>query len=582
MFSPDSCILTPIEHIRYLLHQGRYLEARALTSQQLHKSSDLQLKQLHALALSKSGTPKLAADYFDPVYREFAHDAETAGIMGGIYKELFRQTHQQSYAIQSRDAYQQNFTLTRNYYTGINAATMSALAGKFQRGRELALEVQTLLPEQPTDFWELVTKAEATLLNKDPRQASTLYFSALEIAGSDWGKVNIVYNQLWMLNHYLPVPAEVLKAYSPPTVAVLVGHMIDSPSRPEPRFPPSIESKVNEELLGIVRANNAKIGYTSLACGSDIMFAEAVLKNGGEINLCIPFRKEDFIDTSVRFAGEAWIQRFHQLTDKYPVHYLTQEGYHGNDELFSFHGRILFGLATLRSKLLHAEPYLITILSSRDRTLKEGGTRDLLKLWPFPKHAINIDPSKWLTTPPSDKKPIDSTTPPTGQSNRVIAYMLAIGFRGPTLPEVVRIASKIQEQATGELIALEAEGNCIRVGLTSSHRAIQFAKELVLGIHQWNKSAELNIGLHAGPVHITKADGRKIMSGEQVEVLNKILTLSAPGNISGSETFAASLALDPGSYGFIQSGQIQFDSSGALTLYSIDWTGSEIKQTVRR
>lgn len=575
--------LNSIDHIQQLLHQGRYLEARSLTTQFMTGESDLKIKQLHALALSKSGTPKLAAEFFEPVYREHQHDAETAGIMGGIYKELFRHTHQQPYAVLSRDAYQHNFTKTRSYYTGINAATMSAIAGKFQRGRELALEVIALLPEQPTDFWELVTKAEAVLLNKDPRLATTLYYQAHQLAGADWGKLNIVYNQLWLLNHYLLVPAEILKAYQPPTVAVLVGHMIDSPTRPAPRFPATIENKVQEELNAIIKAANVRIGYTSLACGSDIMFAEAVLQSGGEINLYIPFRREDFIETSVRFAGDGWIARFNALADHHPVHYLTREGYLGNDELFSFHGRILFGLATLRGKLLHFEPHLITILSERDRSLKEGGTRDLLKLWPIPKHAHHIDPSKWLTALPATAEKSAAVAPPTGQPDRYVAYMVAISFPGPIMFEAGRIAARMQEETIQELIVLELEDDTVRAGFTSSHRAIRFAKDLVQEIHQRSKQSGYRIGLHAGPVTVSKAAGKKKMTGDHEVVLNKIFELTTPGNICASETFAASLALDAGTYGFVQTGQIHLDQNlGDHAIYQIEWAGSEVSQHVRR
>ncbi|HBK89377.1 MAG TPA: hypothetical protein DDZ56_12035 [Cytophagales bacterium] len=582
MFLSD-CSLNPTEHINNLLNQGRYLEARTLTTRQSANSSELRIKQLHALALSKSGTPQAAVEFFEPIYHEHPEDAETAGIMGGIYKELFRQTRQQSFAILSRDAYQNNFTITRNYYTGINAATMSAIAGKFQRGRELAQEVIALLPEQPADFWELVTKAEAVLLNKDPRQAVSLYYQAHQLAGPDWGKLNIVYNQLWMLNHYLLVPAEILKLYSPPTVAVLVGHMIDSPTRAVPRFPASVEGKVQEELNAVIKASNIKIGYTSLACGSDIMFAEAVLASGGEINLYVPFRQTDFIETSVRFAGESWVQRFHQLADHHSVHFLTREGYLGNDELFSFHGRILFGLATLRGKLLHAEPHLVTILSERDRTLKEGGTRDLLKLWPFPKHTHHIDPSKWLPLAPAQKESAPAETVPGGQPNRFVAYMVTLSFSGPIMLEVTHAAGKMQEETLQELIALELEPDRVRAGFTSSHRAIRFAKDLVQLIHQRSKQSGYRIGLHAGPVTIQHVNGKKMMTGDHATLLNKIYDLTIAGSICASETFAASLALDAGTYGFVQTGQVHLgEELGDHNIYSIEWTGSEVSQHVRR
>ena len=63
------------------------------------------------------------------------------GILGGIYKELFKKNQSPKYAVLARDTYAKNFEITKNYYTGINAATMSTLAGQGQRGKEIAKQV---------------------------------------------------------------------------------------------------------------------------------------------------------------------------------------------------------------------------------------------------------------------------------------------------------------------------------------------------------------------------------------------------------------------------------------------------------
>ncbi len=569
--------MTSTSHIHQLLNQGRYLEARAESEKLLAASNDLGVQQIHALALSKSGTPQVAADFFAPIYNGHPDDAETAGIMGGIYKELFRQTQNQQFAVKSRDAYLSNFNISRNYYTGINAATMSAIAGKFQRGREIAQEVLSLLPETSTDFWELVTRAEAKLLNKDPRTASSIYFQAHQLAGADWGKINTVYNQLWMLNHYMLVPVDILKAFSPPTVAVLVGHMIDHPNRSTPRFQQQFVPRVKESLMATIKTLNARIGYTSLACGSDILFSEAVVESGGEINIYIPFRKEDFLETSVSFAGHDWVERFEKIVEHQDIHYLTQEGYLGNDELFSFHGRVLFGLATLRGRMLHTEPYLITVLSERDRTLKEGGTRDLMKLWPFPARVQNIDPSKYLPAPPpAPHKPaviIDS-----GQPNRFILYMVAVTFTGPIMLEAHRLAKKLEEEIVQELMSLTFEDDIVYAGFSSSFAAIKFTRDLVSAVERKSQLSTYRIGLHAGPVVVKRADDKRVMTGTHADILQKIFALGPEGTAYASETFAASLVLDSGDFSFIHTGSADLgEPFGTHNLYRVTWGGDKKK-----
>ena len=563
--------MTSSDHIRQLLNQGRYLEARSESEKIISGSADLPAQQIHALALSKSGTPQAAAEFLGPIYLQHPGDAETAGIMGGIYKELFRQTQNQKYAFLSRDAYINNFIISRNHYTGINAATMSAIAGKFQRGRELAQEVLAVLPESPTDFWELASKAEAKLLSKDQKGAAEIYFKAHSLAGTDWGKINIVYNQLWMLNHYMLVPGEILKTFSPPTVAVFVGHMIDHPNRTSPRFAPGHAQAAKDNLAGIVKTLNVKIAYTSLACGSDILFAEVLREIGGELNLFLPFRKQDFLETSVSFAGQEWVDRFEQVSEGNSIHYLTQEPYLGNDDLFSFHGRVLFGLAILRGRILHSEPYLITVLSEWDRTLKEGGTRDLMKLWPFPARIQNIDPSKYLTTSTSAGELVQSASPNAPPDRRVL-YMAAISFQSSMMEEAKRLAKKMQSELDLEMIALDFESDTVHAGFSSSYRALSFCRQLVTDMDRKNLQSKYKIGLHAGPVVIKLTGGNKSMTGTHAELLKSIHSLAAIDTMYASEPFAASLVLDSGSHSFIQTGSVQLNGMDSVQhVYRINW-----------
>src|SRR5262245_50743961 len=233
-----------IQHIENLIGHGRYAEARGLAEETLKTSDSLRCRQLFALAVSKSGAPRMAMEFLEPIHRDQPDDAETAGILGGIYKEIFKKDQSTAFAIRARDTYLENFSATKNYYTGINAATMSVLAGQSGRGKEIAREIIAMLNPATDDFWERVTLAEAYLLCSEREKAINSYLMAGKMAATDWGKINSAYNQLWLLNHYVPVPAEVMKVFSPPGVVSFVGHMIDHPDRPQPRFPVEIEGKI--------------------------------------------------------------------------------------------------------------------------------------------------------------------------------------------------------------------------------------------------------------------------------------------------------------------------------------------------
>ncbi|MDZ7645918.1 MAG: TRAFs-binding domain-containing protein [Cytophagales bacterium] len=260
-----------LDVIQDLINHGRYFEARARAESVIQQDDSLRLKQLFALAVSKSGSHQLAPRFFTAIYAANPGDSETAGILGGIYKDLFKKHQDSKYAILSRDTYAKNFEATGNYYTGINAATMAAIAGRAVQGREIAAQVISKLEGQANSVWELATLGEAYLLTKNRNRSVEYYIKARKLVGNDWGKVLSIHNQLWLLNHYLPVAKEILRIFAPPIVLAFAGHMVDAPNRSTPRFPASIEGKVKDSIKGAIRTLQASIGYCSLACGADIL-----------------------------------------------------------------------------------------------------------------------------------------------------------------------------------------------------------------------------------------------------------------------------------------------------------------------
>ena len=96
-------------------------------------------------------------------------------------------------------------------------------------------------------------------------------------------------------------------------VVLFSGHMIDAPDRSSPRFPPALEPKVGRALLDVVDrlgAGPSDTGISSGACGGDILFAEAVLARGVPLRLYLPFDEPTFLEKSVRFAGDRWVDRY--------------------------------------------------------------------------------------------------------------------------------------------------------------------------------------------------------------------------------------------------------------------------------
>ena len=86
-------------------------------------------------------------------------------------------------------------------------------------------------------------------------------------------------------------------------VVAFTGHMIDAPDRATPRFPaalvPAVAAAVRERLARMRRP----VFYGSAACGADLIVIEAALALGAEVNVVLPFDRDDFVRTSVAVGG---------------------------------------------------------------------------------------------------------------------------------------------------------------------------------------------------------------------------------------------------------------------------------------
>ena len=543
-----------------LISHGRYFEARSKAEDILKTGADPRVSQLLALSISKAGMPELALETIEPVYRQSPDDSESAGIMGSIYKELFRKNQKTTFALQSRDTYLKNFTLTKNYYTGINAASMSALAGQMSKAREIAAQVIIEVDKTNKGFWELATLGEANLLVKNKVASIESYVQARKLAGNDWGKVTSVHNQLWLLNHYIAVPNEVMKLFAPPNVVAFSGHMIDHPNRATPRFPAGIERQVKEAIRNSIRTMNARIGYTSIACGSDILFIEAMLEEGGEVNLFLPFSQADFVKTSIAFAGKQWVSRFFDIIDKHPVNYISTGMYSSNDELFTFLSRVIYGSAVLRGQATHSEPHLLTVLSEMDLKKREGGTRDTIDRWPYRQKHVNINPDIFIS------QPLSTTTEPAEtfsfeRNNDKLMYLVYVGVEESLLKELDKVIAEHEHTIEDQSLAIKA------VDLLQSSRvlametdmgAMEFVAMVENEFRQYKTQNKLKFALHAGSVSISA----KKLSGSGLEHIKNIGNHISAGSICASDYFASVLALSNRNYNLNYAGVIQSSEIG--------------------
>ena len=147
-------------------------------------------KQLRGLALARSGQIKAAQLVLGKLYAAGEIGPETLGIFARTWMDRYNESGERTFLLKSRDLYRQAFeAFPANYYTGINAASKSVLAGEKETAAQLAERVQQIVGDKPVpnDYWRTATIAEALLLQGKIESAAKTYEAAVLAAPLDSG-----------------------------------------------------------------------------------------------------------------------------------------------------------------------------------------------------------------------------------------------------------------------------------------------------------------------------------------------------------------------------------------------------------
>jgi hypothetical protein len=159
-------------------------------------------KQLRGLALARSGETMRAQLALGKLYAAGEIDPETLGILARTWMDRYNQTNVKTFLLKSRDLYRQAFeAFPSDYYTGINAASKSLLAGEKETAAQLAKRVQDLVGDKEVagDYWKTATVAEVQLLQGNFDAAARLYEAAVLTAPLDSGSQESSYGQAQLL-----------------------------------------------------------------------------------------------------------------------------------------------------------------------------------------------------------------------------------------------------------------------------------------------------------------------------------------------------------------------------------------------
>ena len=584
------------------MRRGNLLTAYDIAERGLRDApDDLELKYLSVLALARSGATELASQRFErlglggPATAQGHLAVDIPALAARLAKDHALGTQgpeRARFLLHAADAYEALFNASSDPYPGVNAAALVLWAGNRERAATIASQALAALPphgERPQDYWSLATEAELRLLLGDFGRAADLIKGIAHCLGPfgsvDWEAIASTRKQIRRTCHCLNVDLALLEPLRPPMVIAYTGHMIGA------RFSSDNEGKV----ATIIRAQLAKetvgCSFGSLAGGADILFAEAVLERGAELNIVLPFDKADFITHSVRPSGPAWPDRFERcLSRAHTVRYATNDSYLGDDAPYQYAAHMSMGRAVLRARLTDSPLALFAIWDGKGprEPQKTGGTAVDLSLW----HSLGHE--SWLAAP--DGRPMNlqkwppyrPSPPATGQRlNGAILFADVQGYgrlRESELPNyaaaILAPVARLLDDRETHVLTRNSWGDAIFAVFDD----VAVAAECAVAIQQMIGSVNRNIlgypvdlGVrlagHYGPIRpiFDPIQGRQTYVGTQIIQAARIEPVTEPGMIYVTEAFAAALALIRGApFACDYLGEVDTAKShGRLPLYAL-------------
>ncbi len=612
-----------------MIKVGEFLLAHDVAKAGLKRhKKDRKLSQKAAHALSKAGSPMMATKILEELVAGGDRGVETHSLLASAYKDLWEYSsnqkskkkyaelaiarYEEAYSTNSFDNLRmsQRQDLETQYYPCINIAFMYFMSGDKDTGRENAEKARQIcekLKEKGTyDYWIQVTEAEALLLLGSFDEAAVIYGKATRRTGSQPSQIASTRKQALQIAGVYEddsVKEKISLAFPKIGIVACSGHVIDSPGRAR-RFPPEAEPEAKRKIEEALEEMGASCGYSSAACGTDILFLETMAERGGETHVFLPFSKEEFIETSVRRAGGNWVARFEKVLDQATaVHYVTREGYNGEDSLFSFCNDIMLGFTARRGRGLDENPKLLVFWDGHKGAT--GGTGELVERWKAKfNEPVVIDAKEVLSTvsdaeqlphSPGETKPASvmadgNLAKRVSRSVKVMLFADVEGFtkvpedRTPIFVDkfLGGISEMIQKLSMAPAF-VNTWGDSFFAVFDDLDDALNLAIQLrdYFTKGNWTElglkdGLEVRISMHAGPVYeeFDPILARRNFFGKHVNQAARIEPIVLPGSVFVSEIMAALLSFGHEDFDFEYVGNLELAKNyGSHPIYILQRTG---------
>jgi hypothetical protein len=542
---------------------------------------EVALRQVQGLALARSGSTEQANRVLEALRVAGHLDDETLGILARTHKDLGlhaggadRRHHLRA----ARTLYAEAFARSGGYWTGINVATLAALLGDSAESTAMAAKVsaqcrealELLPPAHPDRYWVLATLGEAALALGRIEDAASWYGQAGEAGRNRFGDLNSTRRHARLLLEQMGrEPAEADRWLPLPRVVIFSGHMIDRPGRGGERFPERLEPAVKSAMRDWLARRNGLVGFSSGACGADILFQEAIEELGGERHVVLPYQPEEFVRESVEIgAAGDWRRRFDRLLESARVVYASASRPLGGSVAYDYANHLVHGLGLVRARELETELLALAVWDGAPGD-GLGGTASAVAQWQRHGLAVEyVDLAAASDVAPPPVRPAVRGAAPAALSSgdaagtdAVMALLFAdaVGFSKLTDPEVplfvehcLGLVAKLVEDYAEVVPVRETWGDGLFLAFRSVRSAGIFALDLLerMQATDWQalgfaRPLSMRLALHAGPVHLTTdpITGLPKCCGTHVSRAARLEPKTPPGQVYASEAFAALAAM---------------------------------------
>ena len=558
-----------IQDAQSLLKKGDYFAVYDCAQRSLEESGfNTELVYLGLLALAKSGATNQALELYETHKQQIPKDSEFLSLLARLHKDLCIQSEEDAsikkYGELGRDLYLEAFATDPTYYPLINAAFLSLLIGDTTESETLALRVLELCAQQTNikdlgAYYVRATEAEAYLLLDQVDLVEDKLNEARQYCPWDLANLSGTYRQLELICQTKGLAITLLEKIRPPAVITYTGQLIHGMGR-SPGIDPNDEEAIAQQIDSLIEQHQVRVAYGSLACGADILVAEAVLAADGELNIVLPFAREEFKQISVAPAGQHWIERYEEILEQAEsVTQIVAEGVSGHDLLFEVCAHQAMGMAHLRSQTLGSEAFQIAVWNKLN-VHSPAGTTGAMQRW------ASLGLENLIVPVPSPEGAgvdlINSAPPPPGPKRRMKAMIFADvkGFsRLPEsslaifLPWWMQALQKIHNNYGKHVQYINTWGDACYSVIDDVSQAASIALDMArmfddpefLSLNLPNNLG-FRVAAHVGPIFQTDnpVTGKIDFFGMHVNQTARLEPCTPPGSVYVTEPFAAFISFE--------------------------------------